>query len=276
MKIAIITDSTSDLKASEGISIVPLYVHFQGQIRKDWEEITPSQIFQGLKEGSDIPSTSQPSPQDFKNAFEKALLDYDHVLAIMVSSNLSGTLGSATLAAQDYPGKITLFDSMSTCSGLGMMVLRAKEMLDEGNSLDGVLVELERIRDDFKLLFTVANLDMLKRNGRIGGAQALLGGILGIKPILTLENGRVETQSRARGEKKALSEIVEAFKVWAKGRERIRVMYIYSVDPNAVLNLKAAILETGLPVVESKDFELGAVVATHTGPGTYGLFCYSL
>jgi DegV family protein with EDD domain len=275
MKIAIVTDSTCDLRHLEGTAIVPLYVNFQGSMKKDWEEITPSQIFDGIKQGADLPSTSQPTPQDFKNAFEAALATSDHVLAILVSSGLSGTVGSANLAAQDYPGKVTIFDSLNTCSGLGMMVLRANEMLQAGNSLDGVLVELARIRDDFKFTFTVANLDMLKRNGRIGGAQALLGGLLGIKPLLTLVNGRVETKGRARGEKKALAEIIEGFRVWAEGRENIRVFYIYSVDAGAVSPLVEGVNALGLPIEQSHKYELGAVVASHVGPGTYGLFAFS-
>jgi DegV family protein with EDD domain len=279
MRVALVTDSTSDLqaKAAElGVEIVPLYVNFQGKIAKDWLEITPQTIFEGVKGGATLPSSSQPSPADFKAAFERALGKADHVLAILISSKLSGTFGSAQLAAAEFPGKITVFDSLAASQGIGMMVERAHEMLSQGAELSQVMVELERIRADHVVRFTLPSLEYLKKNGRIGGAQALLGGLLGIKPILTLKEGRVEAAGRARGEKKALGEMVEAFKTWAAGRKKIRVYYLYNADVHAVDAFKTAIAASGLPVEECSTSEVGGVISTHTGPGVYGFYAYSL
>lgn len=279
MRVALVTDSTSDLqaKAAElGVEIVPLYVNFQGKIAKDWLEITPQNIFDGVRAGAAMPSSSQPSPQDFKAAFERALGRADHVLAILISSKLSGTFGSAQLAAAEFPGKITVFDSLAASQGIGMMVERAHEMLSQGADMGQVLVELERIRADNIVRFTLPSLEYLKKNGRIGGAQALLGGLLGIKPILTIKEGRVEAAGRARGEKKALAEMVDAFKTWAAGRKKIRVYYLYNADLHAVDAFKAAIKASGLPVEERSTSEVGGVISTHTGPGVYGFYAYSL
>jgi len=145
-----------------------------------------------------------------------------------------------------------------------------------GQGLAEVLKELERIRADHFVRFTVATLEFLKRGGRIGGAQAFLGTLLNIKPILTLKEGRVETAGRARGERKAREEIVKDFRAWATGRGRIRAFFLYSGEEEAVQELKAMILGLGLPVEEALVSELGAVIASHTGPGTYGLYAYSL
>ena len=279
MKIAIVTDSTSDLQARAaemGVEVVPLYVNFQGKIHKDWVEITPADIFAGVAAGAAMPSTSQPSPADFKAAYERALQKADHVLSIHISSKLSGTLGSANLAAQEFPGKVTVFDSLAASMGIGMMVERAKELLDQGADLKQVLVALERIRADHIVRFTLATLDYLKKNGRIGGAQALLGGLLGIKPILTVKEGKVEAAGRARGEKKALAEMVESLKTWAAGRQKIRIYYLYNAEESDVAAFKAAVQAAGLPLEERITSSIGGVISTHTGPGLYGYYAYSL
>lgn len=279
MKVAIVTDSTSDLQtraAQMGVEVVPLYINFQGKIHKDWVEITPTKIFEGVKAGAGMPSTSQPSPADFKAVYEQVLQKADHVLSIHISSKLSGTVGSAMLAAQDFPGKVTVFDSLAASMGIGMMVERAKELMDQGADLPQVLVELERIRADHLVRFTLATLDYLKKNGRIGGAQALLGGLLGIKPILTVKEGRVEPAGRARGEKKALAEMVESLKTWVVGRQKIRIYYLYNTAEYDLAAFKAAVQGAGLPLEERVTSSIGGVISAHTGPGAYGYYAYSL
>lgn len=280
MKIGLVTDSTSDLPPAQaqalGVQVVPLYVNFKGKVYRDWVEIKPADIFEGVRAGAELPSSSQPSPQDFKEAYEKALQSADHVLSIHISSKLSGTAQSAQLAASEFPGRITIFDSLAASQGIGMMVERAKEMLDQGADLRSVMTELERIRTDHKVLFSLATLEYLKKNGRIGGAQALLGSLLGIKPILTIKEGRVEPVTRARGEKKALAEMVEGFKAWAQGRKRIRIYYLYNGDASAVEAFRQTVRGLGLPVEEHSSSEVGAVISTHTGPGVYGFYAYSL
>lgn len=280
MKIGLVTDSTSDLSPAQaqalGVQVVPLYVNFKGKVYKDWMEIKPADIFEGVRAGAELPSSSQPSPQDFKEAYEKALQSADHVLSIHISSKLSGTVQSAQLAASEFPGRITIFDSLAASQGIGMMVERAKELLDQGADLRSTMTELERIRTDHKVLFSLATLEYLKKNGRIGGAQALLGSLLGIKPILTIKEGRVEPVGRARGEKKALAEMVEGFKAWTQGRKRTRIYYLYNGDISAVEAFRAAVRSSGLPVEEHSSSEVGAVISTHTGPGVYGFYAYSL
>ncbi|MGC8903849.1 DegV family protein [Thermus sp.] len=280
MKVALVTDSTADLpkplRERLGIRAVPLYVNLGGRVYRDWEEITPEEIFRRVRSGEGFPSTSQPSPEDFAKAYAEALQEADHVLSIHISSKLSGTLQSAELAASQFPGRITLFDSQAASLGIGMMVLRAKELLDGGRDLKEVVAELDRIRQDHFVRFTVATLEFLRRGGRIGGAQALLGTLLQIKPILTLKEGRVETAGRARGERKAREAILEDFRAWAKDKGSIRAFFLYSAEEGAVKELKERVLSSGLPVEEALVSELGAVIASHTGPGTYGFYAYSL
>jgi DegV family protein with EDD domain len=280
MKVALVTDSTADLpkplRERLSVRVVPLYVNLGGKVYRNWEEITPTEIFQKVRSGEAFPTTSQPSPEDFTRVYGEVLKEADHVLSVHISSKLSGTVQSALLAAGQFPGKVTVFDTQAASLGIGMMVLRAHELLEQGQGLAEVLKELERIRDDHFVRFTVATLEFLKRGGRIGGAQALLGTLLNIKPILTLKEGRVETAGRARGEKKAREEIAKDFRTWAAGRGRIRAFFLFSGEEEAVRELREMVLASGLPVEEALVSELGAVIASHTGPGTYGFYAYSL
>jgi len=280
MQIALVTDSTSDippaLRQELGVRVVPLYVNFQGKVYKDWEEISPADIFKEVAAGADLPTTSQPSPQDFEAAFAEALeADAGHVLTITISSKLSGTYQSALLAAEKFPGRVTVFDSLAASAGIGMMVLRAHELLGEGRPLEEVLAELERIRNDHIVRFLVATLDYLRKNGRIGGAEAFLGNLLNIKPILTVSNGVVDAAGRARGEKRALKEMVKTFKQWSAGRERVRIFYLYTGAEEAVVKMRAELNELD-NVEEVYTSEIGAVIASHVGPGIFGYYAYSL
>ena len=280
MQIALVSDSTCDIPPSIreklGVRIVPLYVNFEGKVYKDWEEISPKDIFARVKAGADLPTTSQPSPQDFEAAFAEAFENgADHVLSINISSKLSGTVQSARIAAENFPGKVTVFDSLAASAGIGMMVLRAHEMLAEGKGLAEVMAELERIRDDHIIRFMVATLDYLRKNGRIGGAEAFLGNLLNIKPILTVNNGVVDAAGRARGEKRALKEMVKTFKEWSAGRDKVRVFFLYTGAEGAVENLRREILALeGTEEVYTS--EIGAVIASHVGPGIFGYYAYSI
>ncbi len=280
MKVALVTDSTADLppklREELGLRAVPLYVHLGGQTYRDWEEVAPKEVFQKVRTGEGFPTTSQPSPQDFARVYEEAVKGADRVLSIHISSRLSGTVQSAQLAAEGFGGRVVVWDSLAASLGVGMQVLRAKELLDGGRSLEEVLKELERIRQDHFVRFSVASLEFLKRGGRIGGAQALLGTLLGIKPILTLKDGRVEAAGRARGEAKAREEILKAFQAWAQGKGRIRVFFVYAGEEEAVAELQRGVRELGLPVEVVLTAELGAVIGSHTGPGTYGFYAYAL
>ena len=213
MNVAVVTDSTSDihgaLEAELGVTVVPLYVNFQDQVRKDYLEIKTNQIFDGVKAGAGMPSTSQPTPVDFSREYERLLLTHDHVLSIHLSSKLSGTYASAELSSRDFAGKVTIFDSAVASGAQAMMVERAVRMLREGKSLEEVVATLERVKRVTDLRFSVGSLDFLKKNGRIGGAQALIGGLLGIKPILHLNDGRVEAAGRERGPKAALENCIK-------------------------------------------------------------------
>ena len=273
MKVAVVTDSTSDihgsLEAELGVTVVPLYVNFQDQVRKDYLEITTNQIFDGVKAGAAMPSTSQPTPVDFSREYERLLLNHDHVLSIHLSSKLSGTYASAELSSRDFAGKVTIFDSAVASGAQAMMVERAVRMLREGKELSDVVATLERVKRVTDLRFSVGSLDFLKKNGRIGGAQALIGSLLGIKPILHLNDGRVEAAGRERGPRAALENCIKHLREYKAKHGEVRAVYVYADKPADVDALRAAGREIG--VHEFAVLQTGAVISSHVGPGTYGV-----
>jgi len=276
--LAIITDSTCDLPADElrdlNIRRVPLYVHFKGEVYKDWLEINPKDIVAGVRAGAAIPSTSQPSPQDFINAFEAAVTQgATEILCVTISSKLSGTYQSATVAAEEVSVPVHVFDSQAASLGIAMMVKKAAAMLDQSAETDAILGELERIRAQAMLRFTVGTLDYLKKNGRIGGANALLGSLLNIKPILAVVEGRVEPVGRVRGGKKALQTMVTDLKELAKQGTPV-VHFLHIQDAPAAETLRQEVRNSGVSFTDAGSYEIGAVIATHVGPGTYGFYAY--
>lgn len=274
MTIAIVTDSTSDLDPQTcqqyGIISVPLYVLFDGQMHKDGIDITPKELLEGVKAGKKIPSTSQPSPAEFAETYRQALQSADQVLSIHISGQLSGTVGSARLAAQEFGNQVTVLDSKSVSMGLGMRAIRAAEMAKSGKTVPEIVSALELVSQQAEIRFTVKNLDFLRLNGRIGGASALLGGLLNIKPILVVRNGRVEAGGRVRGHAKAITDLVDYTKKYAEKYGGARVAFMSTPGGEEYIQEVRA----GLKDVQLDDLgnhQIGAVVATHAGPGTVGV-----
>ena len=280
MKLAIITDSTCDLgfETLEAIKVeaVPLYVHFKGETFKDWLEISPADIIKGVKEGAETPTTSQPSPQDFEEAFKRAVDGgAEEILCIVISGELSGTHQSANLAKEKAGVPVTLIDSRSGSLGVGAMVRRAAEMREQGKGLGDIIAEIDRIKANNRILFTVATLEFLQKGGRIGKASALLGSLLNIKPILGLEDGKIVPVAKARGSKKALKEMVAQVQDFATKHGKPIIHFLHVQDPGAAEAMQNAVKEAGVEFEVGSAGEIGAVIAAHVGPGTYGFFMYS-
>jgi len=280
MNLAIVIDSTCDLDATElssiGVERVPLYVNFQGKMHKDWLDITPADIIAGVAQGADLPTTSQPSPQDFSEVYAKvAAAGADRILTICITSELSGTYQSATLAAESASVPVTVFDSRAASLGHGEMARAAAALRDRGASLDDILAALTTIRDTNFVLFTVGTMEYLQKGGRIGRASAMLGSLLNIKPILTLEDGRIAPLSRARGTKKAQQEMVDRFKAYVEASKGpVVANLIHIQDQTAATGLRQAIDAAGIAYTVNGVHEIGAVIGSHVGPNTFGIYAH--
>lgn len=281
MGIRIVTDSTSDLPKSicqeYGIGVVPLTVHFGPEAFLDAVEMDSDGFWEKLKTSHHHPKTAQPSPGDFLKLYEEAAKAGDEVISIHISSKLSGTLNSAQIAAQMVPGlKVTHVDTRSTTWGLGMMAVEAARMVKAGKSTAAIVSTVEAIADRMHIFFTLDTLEFLQKNGRVGKAQALLGGLLGIRPVLQVDReGLVAPADKVRGKSKVLPRAMELMQERVPAGRRIRVAVLHTkVEAEARLWLES--IKKLYKVEEDWIGEVGPVIATNTGPGTVGVCFYEV
>lgn len=273
---AIVLDSTADFpEAPErfpNMRIVPLYVRFGEESLRDYEELAPAAFYARLRREAELPTTSQPTPQDFLRVYEE-LAGYERILSLHISSKLSGTFASASLAAGEVGGdRVRVVDTATASVGIAMLALDLQRLLERGTSDEEVEATADRHRRHAEVLFTVETLEFLAKGGRIGRARALAGGLLNVKPVLTIADGEVVPLTRVRGRQKALEELVTRFEAATSNRPGLRVGLAHAEAPDTVEALSARI-RAARPAAEIELVTtLGAVVGTHGGPGLVGLF----
>ena len=205
MGIRIIVDSTADLtpQVRERVAVVPLTVHFGEEEFVDGVDITGRQFYEKLETARELPTTSQATPYAFSAAFGRAVADGEEVVALVVSSRLSGTYQSAVIAAEDYPGQVHVVDSRSIAIGLAVLTEYALRLVDEGRSGAEIAAMLEQKREQVRLMAVVDTLEYLQRGGRLSKTAAIAGGILSIKPVIGLVDGEIRVLAKGRGNKQA-------------------------------------------------------------------------
>lgn len=267
----IVTDSTanlsSDLLQQHNITVVPLRLQMGGKDYRDGE-ITQDEFFRRLPTTNPLPTTSQPTPLDFEEVYDQILAQGEDILSLHLSSDLSGTHNSARIAATNKGlDRISVVDSRTISGGLALAILAAAELLKAGKSRTDVAAEVERLAKDIQLFLTLDTLEYLKRGGRIGGAAALVGGLLRIKPTIVIKDGRLEAGERARSRRKALELLVEK-QVTAFGNRPVWV----AIAEGAATDTEEfeGLLRAGLNVQKLIRCQLGPVIGTHTGPNTLG------
>jgi len=279
--IAIVADSTCDLTAVEagdlGVVLVPLHVEFRGKTYLDGIDITTEDILAGIAAGADLPSTSQVTPDAFLEAFQKtADLGAERVLCLTLSSELSGTYASACRAADGAPVPVSVFDTRATTAGHGDVVRKAAQLRNEGADLPTILKRLEPIRDTLKALFAVTSLEHLRRGGRIGRASALLGGLLRVTPILTHEGAGAVPVTTVRGKAAAIREIVRHVQAFVKQHAgTLTLTFMHVQNPGSAERLARALRDSGLAFAGGAVRAIGTSVATHVGPGTFGVYMHT-
>lgn len=249
--------------------MLPLKVHFGNQEYLD-SDLTSEEFYARLAADSELPKTSQPSPEDFAAVYAEALASHDKVISIHISSGLSGTLNSAHIAAKEYPGKVHLVDSRSISLGIGQLVQGAAEGILEGLGVQALLRRIAEMRDKMETVFTLSTLEYLHRGGRIGAVKGLLGSLLKVKPIIRVnEQGIYASVGMARSSEKALADIVAALEAAAKGRAVRSMAVAHGAAAEAAAKLQNK-LESVFNVAVSLSAQVGPVIGVHTGPGTVG------
>ena len=271
--IRIVTDSSCDLPASvadeHGIAIVPLTIRFGDEELVDRRDLTPSQFWDRCAASAVLPETAAPSPGQFEEAFRAAAAGgAEGVCCVNISSRLSATIQSAQAAAQAVADTIPVrvVDSRSVTLGLGMIVLEACRKAEAGATLDEVAAAAEDAATRARVLGTLDTLENLKKGGRIGGAQALLGSLLSIKPAIEVRDGAVEPGPKQRTRSKALRFLVDSV-AEEPSIEHLAVMHGAAPDLDQLLDL----LSSHVPREKIIVGDIGPVVGAHTGPRTIGV-----
>lgn len=281
MAIKIVTDSTSYISdeyiKKYDIKLVSLNVIINGVSSREID-IENEVFYEEIKNSKEIPKSSQPIPEEMLNTFREIVEDGDSIVGIFLSSKMSGTYSNANMIKdmilEDYPdAEIHILDSKTNCMQMGFAVIEAARTASEGKSINEVINAANHVINNSRFLFTPETLEYLKKGGRIGGAAALFGNVLQIKPILTVVNGETSVFKKVRTRKKAIEEIVKTVleEIEAKGLGDIVVHHINCQEDGLKL---AKALENKLgKKVEIQS--IGPVIGVHVGPGSIGIAYYT-
>ena len=273
--IKIVIDSTSylpeEILQQHDIRVVPLNVHFGAErVFREGVDLDPAAFYQLLAAAPALPTTSQPSPGQFREVFTELSAAGHQVLCIVISSRLSGTYQSAVEAQRLLPeATIVVNDSYSVAGGLGLMALTAAEMAAGGHTMEEIVARVEQMKQDMRVYFVVDTLEYLQKGGRIGTAAALIGTLLQVKPILALREGIVQPLDKVRNKRKALRQLLEDFESQVVPGQPVDCMLMHAQAPDEARDLGLE-MQKRLRCERMITVEVGAVVGTHAGPGLVG------
>ena len=278
-KIVVVTDSSAYIpeQALGGLSIpvIPMWLIWGDDRFRDGVDIDPPTFYRRLQESTVFPTTSQPSAGEFEEFFRQAGVDADAIVAVLITSKLSGTVASAHAARAQLPElDIRIVDSLSVSMGLGFVTLAAARAAAAGKALDEVVTTAEAVRDRLNLLFVVDTLEYLHRGGRIGGAKWLVGTMLSIKPLLHFVDGTIEPLAQVRTKRKATARLLEVVEERLGGRQMAEVSVFDANSPEEGDAVAEQIKERfGVSTVYRT--VLSPAIGVHGGPGTIGVVFYT-
>lgn len=270
-KIALVTDSTAYLSEEEkkkhGVTVIPLTVNFEDGFVYD-EIVNSDAFFERINKAEKLPFTSQPAAGQFVEAYRALVGEGREVLSIHVSSGLSGTYENAVRAAATVdPKKITVVDSLTTSAPLAFLVLAAARWAGEGLEREMIAARLEQARAELRSFLIPDTLEYIRKGGRIGGAQALLGSLLQIKPILFFDEGKVEVFAKIRTRRKAIRRMIAEIPLQS-GYLQVAVVHCAAPEDAAAVR---EMIRKEAPHLPVEIRELGPVLSIHGGPGLIGL-----
>jgi len=276
-KVAIVTDGASSLTPAMGkeygLDVAPVYVTFNGETYLSGVNLDAAEFYRLLRANKKLPTTAQPTAQDFIDIYTKLAEEVDEIVTVVISHHMSATLQSALMAQEQFKTvPVHVIDSESVTLGLGMMAIAAARAAAQGQDARQVVQLLEKIKQSMNVIFTVETLEYLQKGGRIGGATAFLGSALSIKPILYIKDGRIEPLERVRTRKRALARLLELVEEKVgKSEAHFAVLHCEAGEEARELGeqVKAKFNCAELVIAEA-----GPVIGTHAGPGTLGLGFY--
>ncbi|MFZ3590895.1 DegV family protein [Bacillus sp. DJP31] len=278
MKIAWVTDSTVNLdekyRNHPDIYSVPMLIMFNGEEFRDGIDLEPDEFFQKLEASSKLPTSSQPAVGTFVELYESLKTNYDAIIAVHVSSKLSGTYSTSVQAANMVDFPIEVIDSRVISLPMGKIIQRGLELQHEDKSFDDIVKDLTILANQHETYVLIGSLEQLHRGGRMNGAQYLIGSALKIKPILALNDGELKISEKVRTEKKAEQRMIDIFTTALSNHPTIKELtLIYGRYPEVADAWKQKIQEL-YPNLTISTCPLGAVVCVHAGANTIGISWY--
>ena len=275
MTINLVVDSTADLGAeyskAHNITVVAQQITIGDESYRDGIDIKPEDIYKTMRTSNVVPKTAMSSPADFAEAFQKASAGGDTAICVTVSGGLSGTYGSAVTAREQLPDRdIRVVDSRAITMGAGLEIHEAVNCIEAGGSADDAIAAMAKVRETMRLVFVPESLEYLKRGGRIGNAQAFLGSVLAIKPVLELKDGKIEPLEKVRTWSKALEHLVGETRTASNGGSTKLKATVAHADNRKDADWVAEQIAPYL-VEPAGMVELGPVVGVHGGPGIVGV-----
>ena len=271
MSVRIVIDSTADVlpEVRERLHVVPLTVHFGDQEYVDGVTIHHKQFYEMLVESDVLPTTSQPSPEAFASVYREAQQAGDQVVVLTVSSKLSGTCQSVTIAAADFPDMVWVVDTQTVAIGSGILAQLALKLKAQGLSAPEIAARLELERENVRVIALLDTLEYLKKGGRISKTVAFAGGLLSIKPVVTIQDGEIVILGKARGSKQGNNLLVSEIQKAGGVDFNKPVMLGYTGLSDALLEkyvLDSGDLWNGHGDCLQSTI-IGSVIGTHAGPG---------
>lgn len=274
--VKIFTDSTSDLTdeiiRKYDISVVPLYVSFDNETYRDGIDINTKELYDLVDKYKMLPKTSAPSPTDFYNAFKPYIDEGKDIIYIGLSSELSSTLQNAKIAASEFPdNRIEIVDSLNLSTGIGLLVLKAVDYANEGMGIKEIAEKIRKKVPLVRTSFVIDTLEYLYKGGRCTALQSFIGGMLKIKPIVKVVDGKMVLGQKARGKRnKILKKMLDNTIKESHNIDLDRIMVTHSMGLEDARYLKKE-LEDNLNVKEVIITDAGCVISSHCGPNTVGI-----
>ncbi|QCX34641.1 DegV family protein [Caloramator sp. E03] len=276
-KIYLVTDSTADLSKeyieNNNIIVAPLTVTYKGVSYRDRVDIDTEQLISFLKEGDELPTTSQVNPQSFYELYSKLLKEDCYIISIHISSGISGTFQSANIAKQMIGSeKIYIVDSKSVSFGTGLLVIQAKKMIDEGLDVKDIYERLLVLSNKVRVAFILDTLEYIKKGGRVSTTKATIGTLLNIKPIIHSKDGKLLIYEKPRGIKKAkeiLLNYIKDFNCDEKMDFAVGSLGFENEMDEFIIDVKELLGRDDLLISD-----VGTVIATYSGPNVIGIYFF--
>ncbi len=278
--LKIVMDSAGEIpddwRSEYEVEVIPVNIQFQGKTYLQGVDLSNDDFYHLADTTGEIPKTSQPTPQQFVEVYERIARAEDTILSLHVTSKLSGTFNSAVLAARELKNKLKVipFDSGSGSAALGFMCKEVRQLERAGATLQAILARLELIRKNINVVLTLDSLEYARRSGRVKALPAALAELIKLKPIIILKDGALDMKERVRTRQRSLDRVLEIIHERVDGR-LVNVAVVHSQSLQAAKYLLQKVRET-LKVNEAMLSELSIGVAANLGPGTIGIVAYAI